>query len=372
MIIDRIELYLVRNQFLAPWRTAYGTDYENNVLITRMISGEHEGWSESSPLPGPHYCSEYGEGAFQVASRFLAPVLVGKDITSGQEIMNLLGDVKGNSFAKAGVEMAWWTLKAEMEGVPLRRLLGQTEGTPVVDRGSAVGIKDSFDDLIAEIGEDLDHGAKRVKLKAAHGWDLDMVAAVRSVFPHQKFHIDCNSSYTYEEADLFKKLDKYHLEMIEQPFAPGDLVSHGKLQKQLDTPLCLDESISDPLCCRQALELGACRYVNIKPARVGGLTNSLAINKMCKDAGVGCWVGGLLESDIGKAVCLELASIPNMVYPHDIAIETTTYIDPLGDIQLEHCAPFKLKTSERSGSPVKPNMEKLLAKTEQKIIIEGK
>lgn len=371
MLIDKIELYLVRNTFSEPWHTAYGTDEENCVLITRMISGNHEGWSESSPLPGPHYSYEYGEGIYQLASRFLAPHIVGRDMATAGDVAAAMSAVKGNPFAKAGIEMAWWTLQADIKGVPLRRLLGQA-GDPIVEQGVGYGIYDKYDDLIERVGRSFDKGVKRVKLKAAHGWDVDMVAAVRSVFPHQKLHIDCNASYTYDEVETFKKLDRFHLEMIEQPFAPGDLLGHAKLQKQLDTPICLDEGIVDPLSVAQALELGACRYVNIKPARVGGLGNSLEINRLCAQAGVGCWVGGMLESDVGKSICVELASIPNMVYPHDITPETEGYLETICEVPLENCAPYQFQTTSQPGTPIKPDMAKMLAKTEKHCVIEAK
>lgn len=362
MRIDSIDLYLVENRFHQPWRTAYGADAGNAVLLTRLRSGEHEGWSEASPLPGPTYCYEYGDGLFQVASRFLTPMVLGKEFDTPQQLMAAMSTIKGNPFAKSGIEMAWWTLEAEIRSIPLHTLLCPESKNTHVDEGAGFGVCDTLDELIAQVGEALDSGAKRVKLKAMHGWDVDMVQAVRSTFPNGVFHIDCNSSYTIDEADVFRKMDKFHLAMIEQPFSPMDILDHSKLQKMIETPICLDESITDPFVARQALELGACGFINIKPARVGGLSNSLEINRLCQQAGVGCWVGGMMESDVGKSICAELALADNMVYPHDITAECDNYPEPIAVHPLEHSAPWQYAASTTPGTPIKPNMEKMLAK----------
>lgn len=372
MKIDSIELYLVENRFHKPWRTAYGADAGNAVLLTCLRSGEHEGWSESSPLPGPTYCYEYGEGLFNVASRFLTPMVLGKEFDDASSVLHAMKDIKGNPFAKAGIEMAWWTLQADIMGVPLHKLLCPQSTNTKIDEGAGFGVCDTLDELMAEISGAIESGAKRVKLKAMHGWDVNMVEAVRSTFPNGVFHIDCNSSYTIDEADVFRKLDKFGLAMIEQPFSPMDIIDHAKLQKQIDTPICLDESISDPFIARQALEIGACGFINIKPARVGGLANSIEINNLCKQAGVGCWVGGMMESDVGKSICAELALADNMVYPHDITAECDNYPEPIAEHPLEHTAPWQYSASTAAGTPIKPNMEKMLAKATHKFRAEAK
>ena len=358
MQIDSIELYLVENKFYTPWRTAYGCDAGNCVLITRMCSGSHEGWSESSALSGPNYSYEFGEGMFIVARRFLAPMLVGRSFATARELNQAMAHIKGAPFAKAGMEIAWWTLAAEIAGVPLGRLLGGSS-TPV-KIGDGWGICDTYDELIANIGRSFDAGYSRVKLKIAHGWDYDMLAAVRSVFPHETLHVDCNASYTFKD-DLppLRKLDRFHLAMIEQPFQTGDLHCHAKLQAMIDTPICLDETITEVWQAEQAAELKACQYVNIKPARVGGLQNTIDINRICMQAGIGCWIGGMLESDIGKAMCVEAATLPNMVYPHDITPAIVSYPECMTDVMLALGAGCTLTPSTRSGAPVRPDMEKM-------------
>ena len=371
MFIDAIEVSLVENEFISPWRTAYGSDDGNCVVMVRMLSGNHEGFGEASPLPAPTYCGEWGEGAFEIVTRFLAPAIVGKEMPDYKAVNAAMSSYKGNPFAKASLEIAWWNLRSAVKGTTLHELFG-VKGNPTVLEGAGIGICDSYDELIAEIGACVDAGAPRIKLKAAPGWDIDMVAEVRRVFPDITVHIDCNSAYGRDAVDMFKKMDKYNLAMIEQPFAVGDLVGHSILQKSIDTPVCLDESIDSPLSCRQAIELGSCKYINIKPARVGGLGNSLEINRMCEENGIPCWVGGMMESDVGKSVCVELASLANMTYPADLTPELKNYKEAICDTHLEYCAPYTIQTTSNIGNPIKPNMDKMRAKTKRFVRIEAK
>jgi len=369
MLVDKIELYLVENAFFTPWRTAYGSDPGNCAVFARMVSGTYEGWSESSPLCGPNYSYEHGAGAYEVAKRFLAPCIVGKDFITAKELNDAMAHIKGNPFAKAAIEMAWWNLDAAIKGKTLGDMLG-TERKEV-PLGDGFGVSDSYDALIAKIGESFDKGYSRVKLKVMHGWDVEMLEAVRSVFPTQTFHIDCNASYTFAEADVFKKIDKFHLAMIEQPFQSGDIYNHAKLQKMIDTPICLDETITEPWQAEVAAELGACGYVNIKPARVGGLQNSLDINTICAQAGIGCWVGGMMESDVGKSICTEWAVILNMVYPHDITPSVFNYPDIITSSVLEETPRCTIACSDRIGTPVVPDIEKFLKKVITSAVITG-
>ena len=364
MRIDGLELYLVENAFYKPWRTAYGSDPGNSVVIARMVSGEYEGWSEASPLPDPNYSYEYGAGAFLIAKKVLAPLVVGKEFSTARELNDAMRHVKGNPFAKAAVEMAWWSLKADMESKTLGTLLG-AEKTQV-DVGDGWGIEDSIDKLVANVGKSFDEGYTRVKLKIGPGWDEKVLEAVRSEFPNQTIHVDGNSAYRYSEhADMLKRLDRFHLAMIEQPFQVGDIYFHAKLQAQMDTPICLDETITEPWQAEVAAEMKACKYINIKPARVGGLQNSLDINEICRQAGIGCWVGGMMESDIGKAICTELAAIPNMVYSHDITPAAINYPFTITKRVLTMTPDKKLELATETGAPVKPDMDKMLQKVTQ-------
>lgn len=333
MKIDRIELFHVAMPLLSPWRTAYGEDAAIHSVLCRMTSGSVAGWGESSPLAAPCYSPEWGGGVFATARDWLAPAIIGRDITSGEQLQQLLGLYKGNSFAKAVLDTAWWSLQSKLTGTPLHQLLGATRGEVVV--GADFGVMDSIAELLAAIGPAVDEGFPRVKLKFRPGWDVDMLRAVRREFPTQTFHIDCNSGYRLADADLFRAIDEFDLAMIEQPLPHDDVYQHAQLQAQIRTPVCLDESITNLRRAELAIELKSCRYMNIKPGRVGGLTNAVAIHNACRDAGIPCWVGGMLESSTGSAHCIALAMLDNFTYPADIFPTNRFYASDLSDPPLE-------------------------------------
>ena len=262
------------------------------------------------------FLTEGAGTAFRNIVQFFAPQVVGKEIESAEALNNLLAAYKGNQFAKAPLEILWWTLQCKKTGEPLHRLLGGE--TREVEAGADFGVQDSFDMLLGNIQEAVDRGFPRVKLKFARGWDVDMLCAVRGAFPDLRIHIDCNSGFGLEDLEMFKKIDSFKLEFIEQPLGHDDLLDHATLAATIATPICLDESITGPHKAEQALRIGACKFVNIKPGRVGGLTNSVRIHDICAEAGVPVWVGGMLESALGGAICVELATLPNFTYPGDL------------------------------------------------------
>jgi O-succinylbenzoate synthase len=338
MRIDRIDLYHVAMPLIYPWRTAYGEDAAIHSVLCRMSSGSISGWGESSPLAAPCYSAEWGGGLFAVAKQWFAPALIRQSIDSAEQLQQRLGHFKGNLFAKGLLESAWWALQSNATDRPLHVLLSDEAGSAPrgeVPVGADFGVMDSIDDLLSAIGPAVEQGFPRVKLKFRPGWDGPMVRAVCRTFPRQTFHIDCNSGYRLSDARMFQDLDDLGLAMIEQPLAHDDLVDHAKLQAQLRTNICLDESITGPRQTEQAIELKSCRFVNIKPARVGGLTNAVRIHNLCRAAGIPCWVGGMLESAVGSAQCVALAMLDNFTYPADIFPSARFYREDLADQPLE-------------------------------------
>jgi O-succinylbenzoate synthase len=333
MRIDRVELFHVAMPLVYPWRTAYGEDAACHSVLCRMTSGSIDAWGESAPLAAPCYSPEWAGGAFAVAQNWLAPALVGREIASGQELQQRLAIFKGNPFAKGLLDVAWWNLEARRRNVPLHRLLGATRDSVAV--GADFGVMDSIDDLLRAVGEAVDRKFPRIKLKFRSGWDLNMLAAVRSEHPRATIHIDCNSGYSLADLAMFRRLDEFRLAMIEQPLAHDDLVDHAHLQAEIATPICLDESVSHPRHAAQALALKSCRFVNIKPGRVGGLTNAKNIHDLCQSAGIRCWVGGMLESGTGVAICTALAMLDNFTYPADIFPSSRFYREDLAERPLE-------------------------------------
>jgi O-succinylbenzoate synthase len=329
MHIDRIELFHVAMPLIYPWRTAYGEDARIESVLVKLTSGQEYGWGEATPFAAPCYSPEWAGGMFALLRDWLAPALISRDVTTGEELQDRLRMFKGNPFAKSVLDTAWWALEARRQRIPLYQALGGRRNA--VDVGADFGVMDSFDDLIGAVGEAADAGFKRVKLKFRPGWDLPMLDAVRRTFPKLAIHIDCNSGYRLSDIALFREVDRFELAMIEQPLAHDDLVDHSKLAQAIETPICLDESITSLDRARQAAELGSCRWVNIKPGRVGGLTVARWIHELCRDAGIPCWVGGMLESAVGASLCIALATLENFTYPADIFPSSRFYRQDLAD-----------------------------------------
>ncbi|MAE61197.1 MAG: o-succinylbenzoate synthase [Planctomycetaceae bacterium] len=316
MIFDRLDIHHVAMPLIQPWRTSYGEDADIHAVLVKFTSGNHVAWSESSPLFAPTYLTESAGGAFYHIAHIIGPHVVGKNYDTADDLNQQLALFKGNPFTKAAVEIGFWTLQSKITHTSLHQLLGGE--TREVQAGADFGIEDSIDILLARIQSAVDAGFPRVKLKATHGWDVDMLHAVRAAFPDLVVHIDCNSGYTLDHLPTFKKIDAFNLAFIEQPLRYDDLLDHAQLAKQIDTPICLDESITSVRAVEQALQIGAAQYINIKPGRVGGLANAVAIHDRCRDAGVPVWIGGMLESALGAAICVELATLPNVTYPSDL------------------------------------------------------
>jgi O-succinylbenzoate synthase len=367
LFINRIDLYRVAMPLISPWRTAYGEDAVIESVLVKMTSGDLAGWGEASPLAAPTYSPEWAAGVFMVARDWLAPRLVRRQVESGRHLQELLGLVKGNYFAKGGLDLAWWDLHARSRGEPLYRVLGGTDETVIV--GADFGVMDRIDDLIVMMREAVQAGFRRVKLKFRTGWDLPMIQAVRDAFPNTVIHIDCNSGYRLEDAGLFRSLDQYELAMIEQPLGHDDLLDHAALQQQIQTPICLDESIISVDRARHALNIGACRYINVKPGRVGGLTNAVEIHNLCQKHGVPCWVGGMLESAVGVAHCIALGTLPGFTYPADIFPSSRFYREDLGEPEVCLAAPSQVRALNEPGIGTAPNLERLIQQAIEHAVI---
>ena len=357
MHIHAIETYYVILPLIYPWRTAYGEDADIHTILVRMISDNHEGWGETSPLAAPTYSPEFAMSAYTLISEWFAPTLVGKTFETAEDLLDALKFFKGNTFAKGGVETAWWMLNAQIKGKPLHKLLGGKNHK--VDAGADFGIQDSFDMLLEKIQKAVDTGHKRVKLKVRPGWDLEMLKVVRAAYPDLTMHIDCNSNYTLNDLSLFKEIDRLHLAMIEQPLHYTDLIEHAELQKQLETPICLDESIKSVRDFELALKLGSCRVLNIKAGRVGGLSVAVKLHNMAQNAGIPCWVGGMLESAIGSGINIELATLPNFTYPADIFPSAFFYHQDLTEPEVVMNPGATFSPSTVPGTPYIPDINQI-------------
>ncbi len=369
MFIDKIELFHVRMPLVYPFRTAFGNNDSIDSVLVRITSGEFRGWGEAAPWAAPAYSPEYTGGAFLVARDFLAPLLIKREVESGENLQTLLSPVKGNYFAKASLDQAWWDLESRIQGLPLYQLLGGVRNE--VEVGADFGIMETIPLLLETMETALGEGFKRIKLKYRPGWELDMISSVRDRFPDAVIHVDCNSAYTLKDLPMLKELDQFNLAMVEQPLMHDDLVDHAALQRELKTPICLDESITSVDRARKALELNACGWVNIKPGRVGGLTNALAIHNYCMEDGTPCWVGGMLESSLGAHQCLALATLPNFTYPADIFPSERFYTEDISSPEMRISAPSMMKLPETPGSGAVPDMELLEKRLVAAAVIDG-
>ena len=361
MKIDAIDVYRVHMPLVYPFRTAFGNDESIESILVRLRSGDAFGWGESSPWRMPAYSAECAAGCLLFIREFLAPLILEQDVSSGEQLQTLLAPVKRNEFAKAALDLAWWDLHARQCGQPLWQVLGGTRTE--VEVGADFGIMETIDDLVRTVGDALDAGFKRVKLKYRPGWELNMICRVREAFPEAVLHVDCNSAYTLDDIDMLRELDQYGLAMIEQPLMHDDLIDHATLQKQLRTPVCLDESITSAAKARKAIAAGACGWVNIKPSRVGGLTSAVAVHNVCQDAGIPCWVGGMLESSVGAHHCLALATLPNFKYPSDIFPTERFYSQDLSDPPVLLSSPSVITAPDKPGCGAEPNAERLAVQT---------
>lgn len=368
MRIDRLDIYYVAMPLIEPWRTAYGSDADIHSVLVKVHSGDYSAWSESTPFFAPTYLNEAAGSAFYLVAEVFGPHVVGKEYDTAQDLNERLAVFKGNSFAKSAIEIAWWNLQSVMAKVPLHKLLGGE--TREVEVGADFGIQDSIDILLKGIQEKVDAGYPRVKLKAAPGWDYEMLQAVRSAFPKITLHIDCNSGYTLDDLALFKKIDQFGLAFIEQPLHWNDVLDHAELAGQIETPICLDETLHSVKAAEQAIQVNACKYMNIKPGRMGGLANSVRVHDIARDAGIPVWVGGMLESAVGAAVGIELATLPNFTYPADLFPSTRFYSNDLGLPKLE-LTERKTFLPHTDGMPT-PDLDRLEQMTVKKSVVRPK
>ncbi len=317
MKIREAELREIRLRLRERFEISTGGWDERRILLLRMETEAGEAWAECVAAEKPNYSYETPETAWHILTDFALPSVVGMEWDRPQEIMEPLAWIRGHPMALATVEMGAWALEAVRRNVSLSALLGGTRTHVPV--GVSVGLKPTDGELLEEVGRRWAEGYRKIKIKIKPGRDEAMLREVRRRFPDVPLMADANSSYTLADAPLLKRLDDLDLMMVEQPLAFDDLREHAMLQAELRTPICLDESIRTPGDARLALEIGSGRIVNIKPGRVGGLASSKEIHDICARADVPVWCGGMLESGVGRAYNLALASLPNFRLPGDIS-----------------------------------------------------
>jgi o-succinylbenzoate synthase len=348
MRIENIELRHIRMELVSPFVTSMGTEYDEEHILVRVDGEGLTGWGESVAEGTPFYSYETVQTAWHILKDFLIPSVLGRDLSDIDEAIALYSKVRGHMMAKAGLEAALWDAFAKTKNISLSEMLGGTRKK--IDVGVSIGIQSSVKELIHKVEGYLKEGYKRIKIKIAPGDDIRYVAALRKEFPDLLLQVDANSAYTLDDIDLFRKLDEYNLILIEQPLGYEDIFDHSKLQRELKTPICLDESIHSLDDTRAAIELDSCRIINIKPGRVGGFTESKMIHDYCASMKIPVWHGGMLESGIGRAGNVALASLPNFTLPGDISASKRYYREDIVEPE------FIVNPDGTMNVPVKPGI----------------
>lgn len=329
MRIDRIDLKQVRLPLVRPFRTSSSWKDHIEHILVRIEADGHVGWGECASPADPYYCPETTGTCWHILTEFLAPLVLGKDWRSIDELTGFYQRVKGNRFAKAGLEIACWDCLGHRDRKSLADLLGGTR--TAIASGVSLGIEENINTLFELIDQYLAEGYHRIKLKIGPGHDVEVVRAVRERYPKIALQVDANSAYTLADTDRLKALDGLNLLFIEQPLAHDDIIDHARLQDSLKTSICLDESIHSADDARKALDLGACRVINIKVSRVGGLLEAKRIHDLCLARGVPVWCGGMHEFGIGRAANVAIASLPGFSLPGDISGSDKYYREDLVD-----------------------------------------
>jgi o-succinylbenzoate synthase len=315
--IAAVDVRLLRLRLVRPFETSFDRIDTRLIMLARIEAAGVEGWGEIVALEEPLFSYETVDTARQIIRKHLAPALLHGSITTLDDLAARLRRFRGHPMAKAGIELAWLDLVGRLRQEPITTLIGGTRTR--VNVGVSLGIEPTRQALLSLVDQHVALGYQRIKLKIKPGWDIDVVDAVRQRHPSILLSVDANTAYTLADAAHLRKLDPYNLLMIEQPLGYNDLLDHARLQQQLATSICLDESIVDIHAAEQALGLESCRIINIKIGRVGGYSEALAIHDLCQAQGVPVWCGGMLESGIGRAHNLALASLPGFTLPGDIS-----------------------------------------------------
>jgi o-succinylbenzoate synthase len=317
MKIDALTLYEIRMPLVHFFETSFGRTYDRRILLVKVNCDGIDGWGECVAGENPYYSSEWIESAWITITHFLGPALVGQNLEKAGESVALMAQVRGHRMAKAALENALWEAEAKQKQQPLWRLLGGKQRE--IACGVSIGIQDSVEQLLDKIATELAAGYRRIKVKVKPGWDLNVLERVRSRWPDILLSCDANSAYTLDQVEHLRKFDQFNLLMVEQPLWNDDIYNHARLQRELRTAICLDESIENARNAAQAVEIGACRIINIKVGRVGGLSEAVAVHNVCANHNVPVWCGGMLESGVGRAHNVALSTLENFRLPGDVS-----------------------------------------------------
>jgi o-succinylbenzoate synthase len=361
MKIEAITLYEIRMPLVHFFETSFGRTYDRRILLVSIKCDGVTGWGECVAGENPFYSSEWLESAWPTIKHFLAPVLLGKNLATASESIPLMAHVRGHRMAKAALENALWDAEAKQKQQPLWKLLGGKQRE--IACGVSIGIQDSVEQLLDKIQTELSAGYRRIKVKVKPGWDVNVLERIRSRWPEIFLSCDANSAYTLDQLEHLRKFDQFNLLMIEQPLWDDDIYNHSRLQQKLRTAICLDESIRHARDAAQAIEVGACRIINIKVGRVGGFTEARKVHNVCAAQKIPVWCGGMLESGVGRAHNIALSTLENFRLPGDVSASKRYWkediIEP--EVEVTPKGTIVVRDEPGTGYRVRENLIKKLA-----------
>ena len=369
LIIQSIELREIRLPLLHFFETSFGRTTERRIILARVTDANGvEGWGECTAGEGPFYSDEWTDSAWSTLVEFLAPMVLRQNIESAAHAFSLMRPVRGHRMAKATIETACWDLEAKSAGVPLWKHLGGTRTE--VASGVSIGIQDTPEILLEKIRKEVDAGYQRIKIKIKPGWDLNIVERVRKEFPDIRLMGDANSAYKLSDVALFQRLDQFNLMMLEQPLAHNDIFDHATLQRQITTPVCLDESIRSAEDAAHAICLESCKIINVKLGRVGGHTEAKRIEKITRDNEIPIWCGGMLESGIGRAHNIAMSTLAGFTLPGDVSASARYWEEDVIEPPVKVSPRGTIKVPESPGIGFEINLPRIDALTVRKETIK--
>jgi o-succinylbenzoate synthase len=365
--VQKITLREIRMPLVTPFETSFGRTTDRRMLLVEAESDGVSGWGESVAGEGPFYAPETVETAWHILRDFIWPLLKGRDLDSAAQVWPVLAPIRGHNMAKGSVESALWDAEAKQKGIPLWNLLGGVRQE--IPCGVSIGIKPTLEDLVATVERELAAGYQRIKIKIKPGLDVVPVERLRQQFPSVKLMVDANSAYLPEDFPHLKRLDAYYLMMIEQPLGWDDIFSHIELQRKLDTPICLDECIHTEEHARAAIELGACRIINMKLGRVGGYTPARRIHDLCRSRQIPVWCGGMLESGIGRAHNIALSTLENFSLPGDVTASSRYWAEDIIEPEVVVTPQGTIRVPNGPGIGYTPRLDRIEAVTARKEVL---
>jgi o-succinylbenzoate synthase len=367
--IERIELRLLRLPLVRFFETSFGRIYDRTFVLVTVTADGVDGIGECVAEANPFYRSETTATSWHILRDFIAPLVLGREFAHPGGVFPALRVIRGHNMAKAAFEMAMWDLYARQQGMPLCRALGGSasfieNGIP---SGVSIGIQDSLEELAERVEIELAAGYRRIKIKIKPGWDLDAVEMIRNRFDGIPLMVDANAAYDLLDAPQLARLDRFDLMMIEQPLDYDDVHDHAELQTRIQTPICLDESLHTVKIASEAIRTGACRIINIKPGRVGGHAQSIALHDLAAEHGIPVWHGGMLESGIGRAHNIHLSTLPNFTLPGDVAASRRYFAPDLIEPGIEVRPDGTIEVPAGPGIGVEIVPDRIAAATEERL-----